>query len=459
MKNEIKATIVFEQIWKAIHARNPDGTRKYRYIVNRGSSRSSKTRSIIQAYWLYALSISGQRMSVWRDTKKDARDTVGYDMSVVYPAMIHYPNVTFNKTEASYAFPNKSIIEINGTDDENKVMGYNGDVAWFNEPYKISRGTFDQIDQRTVEFIIIDWNPKMAHWILDLEKDERTIVITSTFKDNPFCPPEQKIKILSYQPVSACRIVKEKILPEVEAKSYNLTDNPKGLPDKFLIELSRCKENERKNTASAFNWSVYGLGEKAEKPNRIFHWTEISDDEYNKINVKRYYGSDWGVVDPWGVIEAKYLDGNLYLRQLNYDSENQLKAKLSMTEIEQVNAKDEGLVMWHFERLGIPKKEIILCDDNRPMKIVALRAAGYDYAVAAGKGPGSILEGISVLEKLRVFFTSSSTNLKYEQENYSRVTDRYGVVQEEAEDFDNHLIDPTRYIILFLKAQGIIKII
>ena len=380
-------------------------------------------------------------------------------MGQVYPTMPNYSEVNFNKTEASYSFPNKSIIEINGTDDENKVMGYNGDVAWFNEPYKISRGTFDQVDQRTAEFIVIDWNPKMAHWILDLEKDERTIVIVSTFKDNPFCPPEQRIKILSYQPVSACSFVDKKTFPEVEAKAYNITENTKSFTEKQLKELQRCKENERKSTAGAFNWSVYGLGEKAEKPNRIFHWNEISDDEYNKIGAKIYDASDWGVVDPWAVLEGKYYDGAMYFKELNYKSENILKAELSMLELEQVNAKEEGLVAWHFDRMGVSKKQIILCDDNRPMKVVALRQAGYDYAITATKGPGSVLEGIGVLEKLKVYYTSSSKNLQYEQENYSRVIDRYGIVQEEPEDLNNHLIDCSRYIVLFLKMQGIIKII
>src|SRR6187551_3436656 len=158
-KTPDKGTRVFKWNWEAIHARNPDGTRKYRYIVNRGSSRSSKTRSIIQAYWYYSFENAGLRLSVWRDTAKDTRDTVGYDMGRTYPNMQGYGSVFFNKTKSNYEFPNKSVIELNGTDDENKVMGYNGDVAWFNEPYKISRGTFDQIDQRTVEFIIIDWNP------------------------------------------------------------------------------------------------------------------------------------------------------------------------------------------------------------------------------------------------------------------------------------------------------------
>lgn len=455
----MKATIVFEQNWKAIHARNPDGTRKYRYIINKGSSRSSKTRSIIQVYWLYAWANVNKRLSVWRNTKKDCKDTVGHDMRQVYPFMVNYQGEYFNKTESIYTLPTLSTIEVRGTDDEEQVMGFNGDVAWLNEPYQISKETFDQIDQRTADFIVIDWNPKKQHWALDLEKDPRTIVIHSTFRDNPFCPREQKIKILSYQPVRMCSVVTDRTMTEAEAKEYNLTENPKFLTDRQLKELARCKENERKNSASAFNWSVYGLGIKAEKPNRIFHWEEISDDAYNAIQEKEYFGTDWGVVDPWGILAAKYYDGALYLRELNYSSENEIRKNLTPTELQQINAMDEGLIRWKFERLGVPKNAINVCDDNRPLKVRALREAGWDYAITATKGQGSVIDGNSLLEKLRVYYTSSSKNLAYEQENYERQVDRYGIVMEEPEDRDNHLIDPARYIGVFLQINGIIKVI
>src|SRR5690606_31583069 len=102
--NEIKATVVFEKNWNAVHARNPDGTRKYRYIINEGSSRSSKTRSLIQLHYLYALTHKAKRLSVWRDTKKDCRDTVGHDVSCVFPLMPNAHTITYNKTEAIYRF-------------------------------------------------------------------------------------------------------------------------------------------------------------------------------------------------------------------------------------------------------------------------------------------------------------------------------------------------------------------
>ena len=106
-----------------------------------------------------------------------------------------------------------------------------GNIAHLNEPYKFGLEAFDQIDMRTSDFIIIDWNPKNNHWIDEIARRENAIVIHSTFKDNPFCPPEQKKKILSYEPTE-----------------FNI----------------------QQNTASDYLWTVYGLGLKAEKPNRIF---------------------------------------------------------------------------------------------------------------------------------------------------------------------------------------------
>lgn len=433
----MKATIVFHKIRQAINATAPDGGRKYRYIILRGSSRSSKTASIIQVYDLYSRENEGKRLSVWRDTKKDCKDTVLKDMQKYFRMWPKVRGRSFNKTESVYTYSTESTIEICGTDDEEKVHGFNGDVLWLNEPYKISKDTFDQLDQRTAEVVLIDYNPKKEHFVEDLMKDSRAIVIDSTFRDNPFCPPEEKRKILSYQPVSRCAIVEQKLLTENKAKVYDLVDNPSGFPDKMVRELRRCRENEDKKSADGFKWDVYGLGQKGERPNRIFRFTEISDEEYKKLDVPVYYGVDWGSVDPWAIVEVKYNDGALYLHERNYESENEIRAGLNSTEQAQVNGAEEGLVTWMFRKLGIGQDQDIICDRNRPTKISALLSVGYQ-AWKASKKPGSIKDGIDLLNNMHVYYTRSSENIAFEQENYSRKVDRYGIVLEEPEDIHNH---------------------
>jgi phage terminase large subunit len=454
----MKATIVFEKNWQALTAVTADGQRKYRYIINKGSSRSSKTVSLIDCNDLYARHFENKRLTVWRDTKTDCKKTVLNDTLKHLKKTGRYMVAQeFNKTESIFTYNTGSTFEIHGTDDEETVHGLSQDVAWLNEPYKISKDTFDQIDQRTADFMFFDWNPKKAHWMEDLEKDPRAIVIHSTFKDNPFCPKEQRLKILSYQTIKQSRIVQEKKLTEHQAKEYDLEKNLLCFDERLIRELRRCKENETKKSANAFNWDVYGLGLKAEKPNRIFKWDEIPDDQYRAINSKIYVGSDWGVVDPWGIVEAKYYDGALYLHERNYQSETELRSKLTLTELAQISGDDEGIVKFMFRRLGVENTTETICDDNRPLKIAALRRAGWAHCYPANKVKGSVLDGIALLSNMPVYYTASSANLKYEQENYSRQVDRYGIVLEEPEDTDNHLMDPARYIALYLQGRGIIK--
>lgn len=477
---KIKGTIVFEKNWSAIHemAYHEYGRplmvydenkeefvhqRKYKYIINEGSSRSSKTYSLIDCMDLYARSNMEKRMSAWRDTKKDCKDTIMAD------ALKHFRKtgrmniaMKHNKTESIISYETNSTFEFNGTDDEEKVHGYTCDVAWLNEPYKISKDTFDQIDQRTSDFIFIDWNPKKAHWIDDLKRNERAIVIKSTYKDNPFCPTDQRYKIESYQPISRCYLAEELKMTREQVLFYDYDNNPNNIENKHLIEAKRCIRNEEQRSADQFKWAVYGLGEKAEKPNRIFNWEMIEDSEFDKIDAKIYYGTDWGTVDPWAIVRAKYFDGCLYVDELNYDSENIIRASLKSQMLQEID-KDEsdtniGLVKWMFtKKLEVPKSSTIICDNNRPKKIEALMNIGYN-AIPTIKKANSIVDGISLLQEVKVKFTKRSDNIREEQENYSWDTDRYNLTTENPEDANNHTIDTIRYIWHFLVSMGYAKI-
>lgn len=452
----VPCTIVLQKNHDALAARNEDGSIKYRYIINSGSSRSSKTYSILQLFYSYAFANPNKRLAVFRYTKKDCKDTVLEDMKQAYPLMPRFDEVVLNLTDSIWKFPNGSTIRIEGTDDTIKVHGYHSDMLWFNEAYDIQDTTFNQLDMRCAGHVFIDLNPRKSHWSDDVAKRENAILIHSTFRDNPFCPPEQRAKILSYQPVNACELVKSGALQEMEARAYDLVGNPKGFTNRLLKELERCRINEDTNAAKPFEWDVYGLGIKADRPNRIFRFKEIPDDRYKALDVPRYYAVDWGAVDPWGILEFKYYDGALYFHELNYESENVIRERLTTTEREMINGSEEGIVTWMFKKLGVDPNREIICDNNRIEKIQALRSKGY-AAYPAIKLPGSIIDGIDLLNNIPVYYTASSVNFAYEQENYSRKVDRYGVVEEEPEDTNNHLMDPARYGAFYLKRQGIIK--
>ena len=386
---KIKATGVFEKNWEALQSG------KYKYIINSGSSRSSKTFSILQIFWMLAWSKERTKLSVFRNTKKDCKDTILQDMLKYYATLDNYEFVKFNKTESIFTFPNGSTINIEGTDDELKVHGYHSDYLWFNEFYKMPKETFDQLDMRCSVAVFMDYNPVGRLWSDDLIKQDNAKLIHSTFKDNPFCPLEQKKKILSYEPTE-----------------YNL----------------------QQLTANAYMWQVYGLGLKAEKPNKIYHnWKVIPDAEFDSLQYSSFYGMDFGLSSPSAMVEMKFDgDKSFFIKEILYKPLNQMQGTLS-TEL---------------DNLKIPKHIEIICDVGNELnktEMQKLRNSGYNV-LPAMKGAGSILSGIETIQKSTIYYTKSSKNIENEYDTYSwRIAQ--GVQLDEPEQTDDHLLDAMKYVI------------
>ena len=393
----MQATIVFEKIWNAINAINPDGSRKYKYIINTGSSRSSKTHSILQIEWVMCLKKPNTRVSIWRETKADCKMTILADLKKAVPTFPNIENVIFNKTESIYTFPNGSTIEFMGGDEENRVHGFQGNIAHLNEPYKFGLEAFDQIDMRTSDFLIIDWNPKNKHWIDEVSKRENAIIIHSTFRDNPFIPEEQKKKILSYDP-----------------------SNP------FNVE---------QGTANAYLHNVYALGLKAEKPNRIFKgWKELSNSDFYKLPYQSYFGLDFGLSAPTALTEMKFDgDENYFFREVLYCPLNDMKGTLAEM----------------FDKLEIPKHKQIICDSGNELnkeEARKLKNAGYNV-INAKKGSGSISAGIETMQKSKIHYTKESINIENEYESYSWKIWQGIQMDVPEENGDDHILDAMKYVI------------
>lgn len=461
--------------------KEPIHLRKYKGVKLRGGSRSSKTWSCIDLCDLIAREVR-TRINIFRDTKTDCVNIVLPDIQKRLQETGRYEvNQIFNKTKSAFAYSNLSTLELQGTDDVKTVMGLTANLTWLNEPYEISETVFDQLDQRS-DFTILDLNPIGSHWSDKLDNNPRWLVLHNTFKDNAFCPVEHRKKILSYQPISMCDAVLAKCFDQTEekgtvnntalARMYDTGINILNLSPRMVRELIRCKQNEYQKSASDYNWTVYGLGLKAEKPNRIFRWIKIPDHVYHALDARTYTGVDWGNTDPFAVGDVKYYDGALYVHERNYESENVLRANLTSHDRVSVEALDTvieddgsgdvntktGIVTWKFKQLGIPYDRTIICDRNRANKILALRAVGYDYAVGASKLPGSIKDGYDLLAGITVYYTASSENIDREQENHSWEVDKQGVIIDgKPEDKNNHHIDEIRYVAIYLQEEGIIS--
>jgi len=323
-----------------------------------------------------------------------------------------------------YKFPSGSFIKFIGLDKEDIGKGLRSDVVFLNEANKTKFDTYRELTSRAKN-IFIDFNPNKKFWFhTEVMPREDCDFIKLTYLDNEYLSEQERSEILRYK--------------------------SKGYDDKGNII----------NTYWANMWRVYGLGEVGQVEGRIYNWQPVPLETYLKIDKQVYYGCDWGKVDPFAIVEAKYHDGNLYLHEKNYASENEIERNISAAQLHQIKAGDdgenEGLIGWLFTRLGIEKTKTIVCDNNRPNKIRSLRRSGWEYAVAVG-GKTGLSERIGVLSGLNVYYTDCGKNIESEQENYCYSKDKFGVIQEQPIDQDNHTIDASAYVVQYMFSEGIIK--
>ena len=404
--------------------RNEDGSRMYKYIIHEGSSRSSKTISLIQHNDDTCSDNPNTRVTVWRDTRTSLGSTVWSD----FRKFLGWKH-KFGKQTSPIHYPNGSTFEPHGADFTN-AHGLTQDIAWLNEPYKITKETFDAIDQRA-DLIIIDWNPKQGHWIDDLKKHDRAIVIHSTFLDNQHCPEEQKLKILSYEPWETGSYSVKNRVPYYNGKPITLDNQPP------LNEY-----NSSNKTINLYNWLVYGLGIKAEKPNKIYHgWNKISLKRYNEEtkDLPGCNGLDFGMVSPSGCAELRYNASKhrLYIRELWYQPVPTDKTYADL-----------------FKKFKVNGKEYTIADSAEPQEIAKIYTAGF-RCIGAYKGKGSVHSGIKNLQTVEVYYVGDNIELEYD--GYEWEVDRYGLPMDVPIKKDDHILDGIRYGWNWLKGHLNIK--
>ncbi|MEM7485046.1 MAG: phage terminase large subunit [Bacteroidota bacterium] len=401
--------------------------RKILYLTSRiwgiqGGQGAGKTISILWILCDYAWKNPDKEIFIASSELTKMRITVIKDFKKVMRSLGMFEKERF-PGETLYRFPNGSFIKFIGLDKEDIGKGLRSDVMFINEANKINFETYRELTSRAKR-VIIDFNPNSKFWYhKEVMKSEQCQHLVLTYKDNEFLSKEEVNEILSYK-----------------EKGFN--------PD-----------GSEKNEYWANKWRIYGLGEIGGVEGRIFYWNSCSYLDYLKIQKPVHFYCDWGKSDPWAIGEFKYHDGRLFLHERNYRSENEIREVMTVQEQRNIGAVEgEGMVTWMFNKLAIPKDAYVVCDNNRPTKITAIRDMGWDYAFAALKGPGSINAGIDTLQDLEVFYTDTSENIEYEQENYQWAVDRFGeTIDGKPVDTNNHHMDGARMGAAWLLEQGVIK--
>ena len=265
MALEINSTVIFEQNFDALQ--DPS----IRFIINQGGSRSSKTYSLCQVLIVYCLQNPNKVVSIVRKTFPALRATVMRDFFEVLKDLELYEKSSHNMSENIYRFANGSIVEFFSVDDEQKVRGRKRDIGWCNEANELWFEDFQQLNMRTETKMIFDYNPSdSSSWLYELPKDE-SVLIKSTYKDNPFLP--------------------ESIIRQIE-------------------DLARTDEAL---------YQIYALGEKAISKTNIFNnWEFITQKPQRFTNY--VYGLDFGYNHPTALMRVYWCEGDIYIEPVLYES-------------------------------------------------------------------------------------------------------------------------------------------
>jgi phage terminase large subunit len=241
-----------------------------RFIVNQGGSRSSKTYSICQMLIVYALTNPKTTISIVRKSFPALRGSVMRDFLEILDNLGLYKESEHHKTENIYKFSNGSTIEFFSVDEPQKLRGRKRQILYCNEANELTFEDFQQLNMRTTVKFIVDYNPSDNYsWVYGLIDKENSILIKSTYKDNPF------------------------------------------------LELDIIKEIEDLINVDDGYYRVYALGEQAILANTIY--THYKIDEY-KQGEDTWFGLDIGFNHPMALIEITAIDDTIYARERIYES-------------------------------------------------------------------------------------------------------------------------------------------
>ena len=376
---KIQASNVFHRLDQSIK----EG---YRIHVLEGGSRSSKTWSIIQRLLLHAQMNPNTEFTICRQKMTWLRITLLKDfeeITRIYGIPVE-PEWNPNRPNQEYKILGCGFTFL-GLDEPQKLHGRKQDIAWINEAMEASLADFDQLEMRTNDFMILDYNPSQEHhWIFErVEPREDANLFRSTQLDNPFLPEAIRKKILGYEPT---------------------------------------EENKRRGTADETNWKIYGLGIRAQQKGLIYtNWKVVNSmpDNYKKRSI----GLDFGFTnDPTAAIDLRLSEGKIWMDELLYQT--------GMTNPEIARA--------------LPKGIPIIADSAEPKSIEELRRLGVEVQ-ASVKGPDSVRQGIQLMQQYELCITERSINLIRELKNYKWKIDNNGKVQNQPIDNFNHLLDAARY--------------
>jgi phage terminase large subunit len=260
----VKYTNVFERNLEAYESK------KFRAIMNQGSTRSSKTYSVSQLLALYIPYKYKKSISIVSPSLPHLKRGARRDFLEILELSGLYSDNSFNKTDNIYFYPNGSYVEFFGAEDYGKVRGPGRDILYCNEMNLLNPLVYKQLALRTKEVIFGDFNPvEETSFVYDVADSPGNLLIHSTYKDNPFLTKE--------------------IIEEIESLQ---------LADDVL-------------------WKIFGLGLRGSASEIIYtHWKQCDE---LPMKGEIFFGCDFGYNVPTSLVLCENYEGGNYADEWLYE--------------------------------------------------------------------------------------------------------------------------------------------
>lgn len=374
---KIEATGVLKTILKS----------EKRFVLSVGSSRSSKTFSMLQ--WIVLECAKRQDegiyISIVRKSFPSLRRTVYREFVDLLKQFGIYSEKNHNKTEHTInVFGN--YVEFFSLSDSQKVKGAKRNYLYLNEVDEVDWESAQQLFLRTTERIFMDENPSnIWHWSMKMKDKPDVDYIHSTYKDNPFLSEATIKQIEGYKDID-----------ENFYRVYAL-----GLPGYSIT-------------------TIY-THHKEYKEDDILIYSE--DGKLQPFYDDYVYGLDVGYGHQMAMTKCYFKDDTVWVEEVIYMS--------GLTSNDLVKLMKD---------LKINKDKDMWVDAAAPSMIEDLRRAGYN-AKSANK---SVKEGIDLIKSKKLMISSSSVNLINELRKYQWKTKNEEIIYEPVKVGDD-LCDAMRY--------------
>jgi len=377
MIKEIKGTTVLKRYLQSTT----------RYVLSVGSSRSSKSYSLMQYFIIYCAQNQnkGEYISIVRASFPSLRRTVIREFVDMLKDYGIYDESKHNKTEnVIEVFGN--YIEFFSLSDSQKIRGARRNHLWINECTEVDYESAQQLFLRTEGRIWLDMNPSDIYgWYWKLKDDPKCTYIHSTYKDNGYLSQETIDQIESYK--------------NTDENFYRV----------FALGLP------------GFATTTIYTHQKEYKDSDI--WVKSEDGKDQPVFDSIVYGLDVGFSHEMALTKCYFRGDKVWVEEVIYRS--------GLTSNDLIKLMNS---------MNIDKDKDIWVDAAAPTVVEDLKRAGYN-AKSADK---SVKEGIDLIKSKELYINSESTNLISEMRRYQWKTKGEQIIYEPVKLHDD-LCDSMRY--------------